>query len=131
MKTNDLELMSHVDITEKLLKEKESQTTPELFKKICQQLNLDNSYYENEISNYYTKLVTDKRFIFIDTYWELREKQPVIESVEDHLEDDDDFIEIEEEEVFEMENEEEDDDDSVEEDLKNLTIVTENYLDEE
>src|SRR5574344_1973191 len=86
----ELELMSYVDIEELILKDSSGQTTLELFKKICNLLELSSNAYENKIGDFYTALVTDKRFILLDNGgWDLKENHPL-----KHLRLDDDYEDL-------------------------------------
>ena len=49
MTKEDLELLSNKDITNLLLEEKGKQTTPDLFKKIIELLELPSSTFDNKI----------------------------------------------------------------------------------
>ena len=62
MKKEDLELMSYNDIANLILEESTKKTTAELFKKICDLLDLGEKTYENKIGAFYTSLTKDKRF---------------------------------------------------------------------
>ena len=134
----DLELLSNKDITNLLLEEKGKQTTPDLFKKIIQLLELPESTFDQKIGDYYTSLTTDKRFILLeDGTWDLRSRHSSdkIAKIED--EEDEDLEEIEEEEEQEemvedfdsIESDEDDIDDS-DEDLKDLVVLDEDEIEE-
>ncbi|MEG2322040.1 MAG: DNA-directed RNA polymerase subunit delta [Bacilli bacterium] len=136
MTKEDLELLSFTDLTALILKEKNKPlNTPTIFKKICSLLEFTDEQYAEKIGDYYTSLTTDKRFIFLATNeWDLKAKHPV----NIILDDDEDEEEIEEEEE-EIEEEVEDDIDDVIEDeeldddneeLEDLSILTEEELEE-
>ncbi len=138
MTKEDLELLSNKDITNLLLEEKGKQTTPDLFKKIIQLLELPESTFDQKIGDYYTSLTTDKRFILLeDGTWDLRSRHSSdkIAKIED--EEDEDLEEIEEEEEQEemvedfdsIESDEDDIDDS-DEDLKDLVVLDEDEIEE-
>lgn len=143
MKKEDLELMSYNDITNLLLENKTGQTTAELFKQIVDLLELGEKVYENKISNYYTSLSTDKRFILLsDGKWDLKKNHKtdkVVVDEDDEIEDItedsdyDDLVEEEEEEENKYLNDSEEDDDSddVTDEYKNLVIVDEEDFDRE
>ena len=99
-----LELMSLEDIAYQLIKEdKSAKTTPELFKEICNLLELGDEEYKNQIADFFTSLTIDKRFVLLNsTNWDLRENH----AVKIVVADEDDTDEIEEEEETEKYNNE-------------------------
>ena len=130
MKKEDLELMSYNDIANLILEESTKKTTAELFKKICDLLDLGEKTYENKIGAFYTSLTKDKRFLLLDDgLWDLKKNHSVK------------VLEKEEQDEYEEEEEEEEDkyiiydenpDDDLGDDLddyKNLVIVDEEDLD--
>ena len=141
MKKEELEVLSYADLTEMIIKEnKKPMNTPSIFKKICELLELGEEEYTNQIGDYYTSLTTDKRFILLDSAeWDLKDKHKVKIDLE---EDDDEEIFDEEdfEETEESEDEEELEDESIEvtddeidldDGIEDLTIVTDEELEEE
>lgn len=138
MTKEDLELLSNKDITNLLLEEKGKQTTPDLFKKIIQLLELPESTFDQKIGDYYTSLTTDKRFILLeDGTWDLRSRHSSDKLAKIEDEEDEDLEEIEEEEEQEemvedfdsIESDEDDIDDS-DEDLKDLVVLDEDEIEE-
>ncbi len=140
MSKEELETMSYTDITYMLLKEnKKSMNTAELFKKICELLELTEEEYGEKIGDFYTSLTIDKRFHMLENAeWDLMENH----KVELQLDDDEEIEseETEEDEETEEETEEEnidsidsldDDLDDVDDDTLDLSIVTEDELEEE
>ena len=141
MKKEELEVLSYADLTEMIIKEnKKPMNTPSIFKKICELLELGEEEYTNQIGDYYTSLTTDKRFILLDTAeWDLKDKH----KVKIDLEEDDDeevFDEEEFEDEDESESEEELEDESIEvtddeidldDGIEDLTIVTDEEMEEE
>ena len=137
----DLEILPFDDIAYIILKEKgKKMKIQDIFKIICDTLNLGEAAYENQISDFFSLLATEKRFIQLEKgYWDLRENHTSeisIKAIEDELEDD---LIVEEEKEEEEEEEEEEnfydeldtiDDDKEEDDLKDLVIVDEGYEDE-
>lgn len=135
----ELETMSYTDITYLLLKEnKKPINTANLFKSICNLLELTDEEYSEKIGDYYTSLTIDKRFHMLESgNWDLTENHKV------ELEIDDEDTETEEEsteEIEETEEEQEDIDtldslddelDDVDDDTLDLSIVTEDELEEE
>lgn len=142
MTKEELELMSYNDITNLLLEEKKEQTTADLFKQICDLLELPKSVFENKIGSFYTSLTTDKRFILLENgNWDLKKNhsvkvlkiEEVLEDMEDInteelLDDDDDFEEDNEEKDIVYDENPDDDLDDITEDYKNLVIVDEEDL---
>lgn len=142
MKKEELEVLSYTDLTEMILKEnKKTMNTANIFKKICELLELSDEDYSNSIGDFYTSLTTDKRFILLDNAeWDLKEKHKVEIVLDD--EDDDEVVEEIEEESDETDDEvDSSDDESIEitddevdlsdDDMDDLTIVSEDELDEE
>lgn len=135
MTKEDLELLSNKDITNLLLEEKGKQTTPDLFKKIIELLELPESTFDNKIGDYYTSLTTDKRFILLeDGKWDLRNRHTsdkvvkVIDEDEDEeIDEEEEIIEEETDDFDSVENDEDDLDDD-EDDLKDLVVLDEDEM---
>ena len=139
MSKEEIELMSYTDITYMLLKDnKKSMNTAQLFKSICELLELTEEEYSAKIGDYYTSLTIDKRFYMLENAeWDLAEKH----KIELQLDDEDGEAETEEESEEQEENEQEedintmdsldDDIDDVNDDTLDLSIVTEDELEEE
>lgn len=135
----ELETLSFDDIAYIILKEKgKKMKITDIFKIICDTLNLGSDAYENQIGDFFALLATEKRFIQLEKgYWDLRENHTAeisIKEIEDEL---DDEIIVEEEK--EMEDNQESDyydelddieDDKDDDDLKDLVIVDEGFEDE-
>lgn len=136
MKKEELELLSHKDITNLLLEEKPGQNTADLFRKIIELLELPASTFDNKIGDYFTSLATDKRFIMLkDGAWDLQSRHQSVKLSD--LEDEDEELEeietnpIEEEEDNYDDYEENLDDDSAsyaDEDLSDLVVLDEDEL---
>lgn len=139
MTKDDLELLSNKDITNLLLEEKGKQTTPDLFKKIIELLELPASTFDQKIGDYYTSLTTDKRFILLeDGTWDLRSRHTSDKILKvDDEEEEEDLEEIEEEdqdeetEDFDSIDSDEDDIDDGDDDLKDLVVLDEDEIEEE
>lgn len=144
MKKEDLEVLSYTDLTEMILKEnKKSMKTADIFKTICNLLDLSDEDYTNKIGDFYTSMTTDKRFILLESAeWDLKDNHKVEINLEE--EDDDDDAYLEEDEIIEEETSEDDEDsdnsiditdDEVDidddNDMEDLTIVTDDELDDE
>lgn len=139
MKKEELEILSYTDLSEMILKEnKKPMNTADIFKTICELLELSEDEYANKIGDYYTSLTTDKRFTLLDKgLWDLKDNHKV-----EIVLDDDDEEEIFEYEETEPEEIEEDIDESVEitddeidldddEDMEDLSIVDEEEIEED
>ena len=134
----DLEVLPFDDIAYIILKEKgKKMKINDIFKIICDTLNLGDNAFENQIGDFFALLATEKRFIQLEKgYWDLRENHTSEINIKE-LEDEDDEIIPEEEKDYE-ENEEYDyyddiddmDDDKEDDDYKDLVIVEEGYEDE-
>lgn len=136
----DLETIPFDDIAYIILKEKgKKMKINDIFKIICDELNLGENAYENQIADFFALLATEKRFIQLEKgYWDLRENHTAeinIKELEEELEDDDVTEEKEDEDVEEHESDfyddiDETDDDDTDDDLRDLVIVDEGYEDE-
>lgn len=128
---DDLELMTYAEIAELILTEKKKQMKiVDIFKKICELLELSDSEFESRIADFFEIISTDKNFIVLDKgFCDLRKKHtPEVVIEED---DDDEETELElEEQVDEIEEEKEEDDifydsssdeDDVDDDADDLT----------
>ncbi|MCI9110748.1 MAG: DNA-directed RNA polymerase subunit delta [Bacilli bacterium] len=142
MSKEELELYSYDELTKMILEEEQKPLkTQEIFRKICDLLELSDSEYTDKIGDYYTSLTTDKDFVLLeDGTWDLRDHHPasVILSDEDEAYDEDDLEDIEEaeEEMEEIVSEDDDDDadldldDLDDEDDDDLTIIDEEELED-
>ena len=138
MSKDELELLSNKDITYYLLEESnKSINTANLFKKIIKLLELPESSFDAKIGDYYTSLATDKRFILLeDGTWDLKSNHKVKIIIDDF----DVEGEESEEEIIEAEEEPDDLDaiddsdsfmDEDDDELSDLTIVSDDELEEE
>ena len=142
---DELESFSYLELAEMILKEnKKSMTIVDVFKKICNLLELSDQDYENKIGDFYTSLTTDKTFILLENgTWDLRDRHSSAINLEES-EDDEDLTETEEaieeemddmapEEYHDMDDDSEmsdadiDDVDEIED--EDLTIIDEDELD--
>lgn len=137
---DELEQMSYADIAYEILKEtKKKKTTPVLFKEVCDLLEIGEDAMFEMIGDFYTALTTDKRFILIDTKWDLKEFHKVKLIVDEDEEDEEESSEEDEEEIEGTEDDavipsDEDYDDDLDEDMEDLddlSIVSEDELEEE
>lgn len=140
MPLEDLELLSYTDIAYELLKlDKKSKKTNDLFKEVCNLLQISEDNMLDMIGDFYTTLTTDKRFILLDTAeWDLRDAHSVKTIIDD---EEDEEVDDEEEETEEEPEETEDeavtdniedfdDQDDDMDDLEDLAIVSEEEMDE-
>jgi DNA-directed RNA polymerase delta subunit len=134
----DLESMNYDDIAYIILtEENKKMKINDLFRKICDVLNLDDNAFENQIADFFEIMTTDKRFTMLeDGYWDLRinHSQQIVmdddyeDTDEEEIEDDeDDEIDEENEDIFYDENS---DDDEAEDDLKDLVVIDEEEANE-
>lgn len=138
----DLELMSYTDIAYEIIKEDKKQyNTPNLFKEVCNLLEMSEEEFESKIGDFFTALSTDKRFILIDSVnWDLKENhvvKVVIDEGEDEVVDEDsedteeqDIEDSEEDSVIEDDYSDDDIDDLPDDELEDLSIVDEEELEE-
>ncbi len=137
MTKEELETLSYTDLAEMILKEsKNSLNTPTIFKRICDFLELTDLEYTNQIGDFYTSLMTDKRFVLLDNAcWDLRDNHKIdIVLYDDEDEDTDVFDEtdaLENDENEQVEDSDEIDkiDDVDDDSLEDLTILDEEDLD--
>ena len=102
----ELEILPFDDIAYIILKEKgKKMKIQDIFRIICDTLELGDSAFENQIGDFFALLATEKRFIQLEKgYWDLRENHTSeisIKEIEDELVDDivvDEQIEDEEDE---------------------------------
>ena len=127
----DLELMSYTDIAYEIIKEDKKQyNTPNLFREVCNLLELSEAEFEAKIGDFFTALTTDKRFILIDSVnWDLKENH-VVKVVVDDGEDDAVDVVTDEDDAIEDDYTDESDDDYMEDDLEDLNIVDEDDIEE-
>jgi len=134
----EIELLSYTDIAKLYLEEnKTTLNTAELFKVVCDLLSLSESEYSEKITDFFQSLTTSKDFILLnDGKWDLKSKHSVKVSMDELYEEQADEEEYEGEPEDEMEEEDEfnsidDEEDYADDDLSDLTILTEDELDSE
>ena len=140
MSLEELEQLSQADIAYYILKNsKKSKNTADLFKEVCNLLQINETAMMDMIGDFYTNLTTDKRFLLLESAeWDLKEahsvKMVVEEDEEDQSEEDDEQLGDErdetEDEAIEVEEDVYEDSDDDLEDLEDLAIVTEEEMDE-
>lgn len=143
MSKEEMELMSYTDITYILIKEnKKSMNTAQLFKQICELLELTEEDFSEKIGDYYTSLTIDKRFHMLEnSEWDLTENHKVKLELDDEdseseeeseeSEENEDNDEIEEQEDIDSMDSLDDELDDVDDDTLDLSIVSEDELEEE
>ena len=131
----ELEAMSYDDIAELVLKEENRQMKiNELFKKVCDLLELSEDEFMDKLPAFFDVLSTDQRFLMVEKgLWDLKAKHSVKvvvdneeeeEEIEEDIEVEDMEEESTEEDIFTDDNDDDDltDDDD---DLKDLVIIDE------
>lgn len=137
MKKEDLELLSYTNIAKLYLEEnKTTMNTADLFKEVCNLLELSENEYQDKIADFFQSLTTSKEFILLeDRKWDLKSNHKIKIVMDDLYEEKDD-----ETEEFELEEDLDEDDefnsiddeeDYAEDDLGDLTILNEDELDSE
>ena len=137
MTKEELELMPYTELAALYLKEHgKTMNTADLFKAICNLLELPESVYVDKIADFFASLTTNKDFILLeDGTWDLRSRHTSDKVVKIEENEDEEDEEIPKEEIVEEEIEEDnyddtDDDeyDDTEEDLKDLVVIDEDEL---
>lgn len=141
MTKEELELLSYTKIAEMYLKEnKTTLPTAELFKEVCNLLELGDIEYQNQLPDFFQSLTTSKEFILLnDGKWDLKSNHSVKLNMDEIYEEKDEELGEDEDDdgiPDELEDEEydspiEDDyDDDTTEDLADLTIMNEDEIEE-
>ena len=138
---NELELLPYTTIAKMYLEEnKTTKNTADLFREVCNLLQLSDDEYVDSIADFFESLTTSKEFILLeDGTWDLKSNHKVKVIIEE-LDEETDEEESEEDELDDMEDPMEDDidimdddsfiDDDVDDDLADLTIVDDDELEE-
>ena len=138
MSKEELELMSYTGIAKLYLEEnKVTLNTADLFKEVCKLLDLSERVYQDKIADFFQSLTTSKEFILLDDgKWDLKAKHKVKLVMDELYEEKDD----EEGENFDVEDENptdedeynsiDDEDEYAEDDLADLTILTDEELED-
>ena len=132
----ELEAMSYDDIAELILKETNRQMKiNELFKEVCNLLELSEAEFMDKLPAFFDVLSTDQRFLMLENgLWDLKVKHSVKVVVDNEDEDEDVEEDLDLEDLEEVEDEDEDiftndnDDDDLtddDDDLKDLVIIDE------
>lgn len=137
----ELELLPYTAIAKMYLEEnKTTKNTADLFKEVCNLLELSDDEYVDNIADFFESLTTSKEFILLeDGTWDLKSNHKVkvvIEDIEEET-DEEENEEVEETDELEEENDldviDDDDnfiDDDADDDLAELTIVDDDELED-
>lgn len=138
MTKEEIELLSYTDIAKLYLEEnKTTLNTAELFKEVCNLLELSEGEYQEKITDFFQSLTTSKDFILLsDGKWDLKSKHSVKVAMDELYEEQSEDEEFEFEPEDEMTEEDEynsidDEEDYADDDLSDLTILNEDELDSE
>ena len=138
MNKEELELLSYTDIAKLYLEEnKKTLNTASLFKEVCNLLSLSESEYSEKITDFFQSLTTSKDFILLPSgEWDLKSKHSVkvaMDELYEETSDEEDEYDTEPEDMTEEDefNSIDDEEDYADDDLSDLTILTEDELDSE
>ena len=140
MKKEEIELLPYTSIAKLYLEEnKTTMNTAELFKKVCELLELPDRVYQDKIADFFQSLTTSKEFILLeDGSWDLKNNHKVKIVIDDLYEekdeDENDNLETEPDDEINEEDEYnsiDDEEEYAEDDLADLTILSEEELDSE
>ena len=143
---SELELLSYTEIAKIYLEEtKKTMTTADLFKEVCNLLELSESDYVDNIADFFQNLTTSKEFILLeDGKWDLKSNHTVKVAMSDIYDDanddaeqsksdmeiDDDEDAREPDDFDSIDNSDNYIDDDNDDDLADLTIVNDDDLEE-
>lgn len=143
---SELELLSYTEIAKIYLEEtKKTMTTADLFKEVCNLLELSESDYVDNIADFFQSLTTSKEFILLeDGKWDLKSNHTVKVAMSDIYDDandeaeqsksdmeiDDDEDVREPDDFDSIDNSDNYIDDDNDDDLADLTIVNDDDLEE-
>lgn len=137
----ELELLPYTAIAKMYLEEnKTTKNTADLFREVCNLLNLSDDEYVDSIADFFESLTTSKEFILLeDGTWDLKSNHKVKLVIED-IDEEESEEETEDEELEPIEDDMEPDldvvddegfiDDDADDDLADLTIMDEDELEE-
>lgn len=133
MNKDELELLSYADLSYMILKENNKpMNTPSIFKTICDLLEYNETQYMEKIGDFYTSLTTDKRFLLLETTeWDLKENHVVKVALEEDIEEETEEVDEVDEEFDEEEELDEIEDIDEIDDNDNLSIITEDEMEDE
>ena len=143
---SELELLSYTEIAKIYLEEtKKTMTTADLFKEVCNLLELSESDYVDNIADFFQSLTTSKEFILLeDGKWDLKSNHTVKVAMSDIYDDandeaeqsksdmeiDDDEDAREPDDFDSIDNSDNYIDDDNDDDLADLTLVNDDDLEE-
>ncbi len=143
---SELELLSYTEIAKIYLEEtKKTMTTADLFKEVCNLLELSESDYVDNIADFFQSLTTSKEFLLLeDGKWDLKSNHTVKVAMSDIYDDandeaeqsksdmeiDDDEDAREPDDFDSIDNSDNYIDDDNDDDLADLTIVNDDDLEE-
>jgi len=137
MSKEEIELLSYTNIAKLYLEEnKTTMNTADLFKEVCKLLELSERVYQDKIADFFQSMTTSKDFILLeDGKWDLKanHKSKKIDMDDLYEEKEDEELENDEEEEPTEEDEYnsiDDEDDYAEDDLSDLTILSEDELED-
>lgn len=137
MTKEEIELLSYTEIAKLYLEEnKKTLNTADLFKEVCNLLSLSSEEYSDKITDFFQSLTTSKDFILLPTgEWDLKSKHSVKIVMDELYEEQADEEDYESEPEGMTEEDEfnsiDDEEDYADDDLGDLTILTEDELDSE
>lgn len=137
----ELELLPYTEIARMYLEEnKTTKNTADLFKEVCNLLELSDEEYVDSIADFFESLTTSKEFILLeDGTWDLKSNHKVkvvIEDIEDEAEEeteiDEELDEVEEieDDLDSVDDDEGFIDDDADDELADLTIIDDDELEE-
>ena len=140
MSKDEIELLSYTKIAQMYLKEnKKTMNTADLFREVCNLLELSDDEYQDKIADFFESLTTSKEFILLsDGNWDLKINHSVKIDMDDIYEENDsdeledmDSDDMSEEDDYEDDSYEDDIDanDLLDDDFADLTIVDDDELD--
>ena len=143
---SELELLSYTEIAKLYLKEnKTTKNTANLFKEVCNLLELPENEYVDKIADFFQSLSTSKEFILLDNgEWDLKSNHTIKVEIEEIYDENNNEEELDndidnEEEELEDDNDEDIDliddnksyiDDDSDDELANLTIIDDDEIEE-
>ncbi|MDD4187479.1 MAG: DNA-directed RNA polymerase subunit delta [Bacilli bacterium] len=129
----EIETMSYDDVAYLILKKYgKKMETLDLFKKVIKIMKLNDDEYNKGIGDFFELLLTDKRFIMLESgYWDLKTNHRANIIIDDTEDEDFDFNVDEEEDEKEIEKDdtkinydEDTDNDDDDDELENLVIIS-------
>ena len=138
---SELELLPYTEIAKMYLEEtKNTKNTAELFREVCNLLELSEDDYVNNIADFFQSLSTSKEFILLDNgEWDLKSNHKVKVSIEEIYDDnnneteeseEEETDETEENDIDELDNSDTYIDDDTDDELADLTILSEEEIEE-